>query len=192
MPSTDGPVAALGDFLDGEVELVAGDEVDRRALRQAFVRLHRHLGADEADLQRRVGRLQRRRHLHVGGEGRRRGVDHAQLVLARGAGHRVQADAGRRRVDQLAARHQRGRLGQPGRDTRRSGSPAAPGSASRRRRRSRRTRAVAGTSVFIIAGVVPSTWSIRARRARGYRRSGGGRATPPAARHSWRASRRPI
>ena len=78
-----GQVAALGDLLDGEVELVARDEVDRRALAQALLRLHRDLGADEADLQRRVGVLQRLRHLHVGGEGRRRGVDDAQLVVAR-------------------------------------------------------------------------------------------------------------
>ena len=71
------PVAALGDLLHREVELVARDEIDRRALAQAFVRLHRHLGADEADLQRRVRVLQRRRHLHVGRERRRRGMDHA-------------------------------------------------------------------------------------------------------------------
>ena len=110
-----GPVASLGNFLDGEVELVARHEVDRRALAQAFVRLHRHLGADEADLQRRVGLLQRRRHLHVGGERRRRGVDDAQLVIARLRGHRVQPDARRRGVDQLAAGHQCRGLRQPGR-----------------------------------------------------------------------------
>ena len=123
MPSTDRPVAALGDLLDREVELVARDEIDRRALRQAFLRLHRHLGADEADLQRRVRILQRRRHLHVGGERRRRGVDHAQLVIPRLARHRIEADARRRCIDQLAARHQRGRLRQPGRIPERADLP---------------------------------------------------------------------
>ena len=70
----------------------------------------------------------------------------AQLVVARLRRHRLQPDARRRRVDQLAARHQRRGLRQPGRDTRSCGSPASPDSASRRRRRTRRTRADAGTA----------------------------------------------
>ena len=57
-----GEVAALGDFLDGEVEFVARRRSrSARGLARLSVRLHRHLGADEADLQRRVGLLQRLR-----------------------------------------------------------------------------------------------------------------------------------
>ncbi len=108
-----GEVAALGHLLDREVELVAGDEIDRRALRKAFVRLHRDLGADEADLQRRIFIPKRLRDLHVGGEGGCRGVDDAEFVRPRLGDDLGQADARRRRVDQTAARHQRGRLGQP-------------------------------------------------------------------------------
>ena len=52
-------VAALGDLLAGEVEFVAGDEVDRRSRAAGCLRLDRDLGADEADLQLRVGVLQR-------------------------------------------------------------------------------------------------------------------------------------
>ena len=115
MPSTEAQSRPSAISFDGEVELVARDEIDRGALAQAFVGLHRDLGADEADLQRGVGVLQRGGDLHVGGEGRRRGVDHAQLEVACLGGDGVEADARGRRVDQLAVRHQRGRLGEPGR-----------------------------------------------------------------------------
>ena len=44
------PVAAVGDFLDREVELVAGHEVDRRRRGEGLVGLDRDFGADEPDL----------------------------------------------------------------------------------------------------------------------------------------------
>ena len=109
------------------------------------VRLHGDLGADEADLQRRVGLLQRRRHLHVGGERRGRGVDHAQLEVPRLPRHRRRARC-RPAARRSACCRAPARPAAPARsDTRTSGSRASPGSASRRRRRTRRTRAGAGT-----------------------------------------------
>ncbi len=41
---------AVGQFLDGEVVFVAGDEIERRARLPCFLRLDRDLGADETDL----------------------------------------------------------------------------------------------------------------------------------------------
>ena len=133
--------------LHREVELVARDEIDRRALAQAFLRLHRHLGADEADLQRRVRLLQRRRHLHVRRERRRRGVDHAQLVVARlrRSPRRGRCRAGGASISLLPGTSAAGCASQVGYQND-CGSPAAPGSASRRRRRTRRTTADAGTA----------------------------------------------
>ena len=40
------PIAPLGDLLDSEVELVAGNEIDGRGPLHAGLRLDRHLGAD--------------------------------------------------------------------------------------------------------------------------------------------------
>ncbi len=110
-----GPIAAFGDLLDGEVELVAGHEIDRRRLGQAGVRLHGDLGADQAGLEAGMGGLQGLDHPHVGRERGRRGVQHGEVVVARLGHHRVEADAVRRRVDQLRALDEGGRLRQPGR-----------------------------------------------------------------------------
>src|SRR4029450_2915298 len=44
-------VASFGDLLDGEIELVAGDKIDRRRRLQARLRLDGDLGPDHADLQ---------------------------------------------------------------------------------------------------------------------------------------------
>ena len=46
-------------LLDGEIELVARDKIDRRRCFQAAVGIDRDLGADEPDLEARVHRLQR-------------------------------------------------------------------------------------------------------------------------------------
>ena len=56
MPSMSVHGPALGDFLDGEVELVAGDEIDHRRALAGCRRLDRHLGADQADLEIRDSR----------------------------------------------------------------------------------------------------------------------------------------
>ncbi len=48
-----GELAAFGDLLDGEVELVAGDEIDVLAGLQAADRIDRDLGADQPDLELR-------------------------------------------------------------------------------------------------------------------------------------------
>ena len=117
------PIAALGDFLDREVEFVARHEIDGRALRQAFRRLHRHLGTDHTDFQRRINSLQRRRDLHVRCERRRGGMQHAQFEVLRLFRNSIHTDTGRRRVDQLAARHQSGGLRQPSREPERLDLP---------------------------------------------------------------------
>src|SRR2546429_8328650 len=52
-------VASFGDLLDGEIELVAGDEIDRRRRLQALLRLDGDLCPDHADLQARLERLER-------------------------------------------------------------------------------------------------------------------------------------
>ena len=110
-----GEVAALGDLLDGEIELVARDEIDILAGQQAAVRIDRDLGADQADLELRIGRLERAHRPQVGLERRRRGVQHHQIALGCFRQDVVEAEPVRRRVDQLGALDQGGRLRQPGR-----------------------------------------------------------------------------
>src|SRR5207248_686877 len=50
---------SLRDFLDREVELVAGDELDRGRGAQRALALDGHVGADEADPQPRILPLER-------------------------------------------------------------------------------------------------------------------------------------
>ena len=107
---------ALGDFLDGEVELIAGDEIDGFRAGERFFRLHGDLGADEADQDVRVLGLERFRHLHVVAEGGGGGVDDQQVVLFGVRQHIGHGQACRRRVDQGGVGHQSGGLGQPGRE----------------------------------------------------------------------------
>jgi len=109
------PGAAVGNLLDGEIEFVAADEVERARRFEAFPRLDRDLGADEADLELRVRVLHRLRDLHVVGKGRRRGVHHHELVFLRQRQHIAEAQPGRGRVDKAAALDQRRRLRKPGR-----------------------------------------------------------------------------
>ena len=107
--------AALRHFLDREIELLAGDEVDGRRGLEAVFGLDRDLGADKADLQLRVGILQRLGDPDVGGEGRRRGVQHRQFVVAGERQNVVELEPRRRRVDQLAVGEEGRRLGEPSR-----------------------------------------------------------------------------
>ena len=109
------PGLTLGDLFDGEVELVARDKVEYRRGGETLLRLNGDFGTDEADLQFRVMLLHRLRDLHVIGEGRRRGVHHHQLIILGERQDLVQRRAGRRRIDQPAARNQRSGLRQPGR-----------------------------------------------------------------------------
>ncbi len=139
-----GPVAALGDFLDGEVEFVAGHEVDRRALhagsRPAAPPPWRRRSRSSAPGWRPSAPLppSRRRRTRGWRCGSR---------TARAGAPRPAPTAGRYRP---AARRSAccpapARPAEPARsDTRSCGSPALPGSASRRRRRTRRTMGAAG------------------------------------------------
>ena len=109
------PGLTLGDLFDGEIELVARDKVEHRRGGEALLRLDSHFGADEADLEFRVTRLHRLRDLHVVREGRRRGVHHHQFIILGERQNLLHRRAGRRRIDQPAAGHQRRGLRQPGR-----------------------------------------------------------------------------
>ena len=77
------PAAPFGDFLDGEVELVAGDKIDRRRALEARLRLDRDLGADEAGFEARIGRLERFDDPHVRAERGRRGMQHREIEVGR-------------------------------------------------------------------------------------------------------------
>ena len=93
-----------------------GDEIDRRArlpgLRRGSTAT---LAPTKPALSAGLASLSASTTLHVGSEGRRRGVQHDEIVVARLRQRRRRARSVRRRVDQLAARHQRGGLGEPGR-----------------------------------------------------------------------------
>ena len=57
------PGHAVGDLLDGEIELVARDEIDGASGDEALFGLDRNLGADEADFDARIDRLDHLRRL---------------------------------------------------------------------------------------------------------------------------------
>ena len=59
------PGQIVGDFLDGEVELVAGDEIDGGCVEEAFLRFDRNLRADESDLRLWIDCLDHLRRLRV-------------------------------------------------------------------------------------------------------------------------------
>ena len=104
---------ALSDFLDGEVELIAGDEVHDFGAAEGFFGLHGDFGANEADEHVRVFRLERFGHFHVVAEGWRGGVDDEQ-VMGFGVGQHVgHGQAGRRGVNERGVGHQGRGLGQP-------------------------------------------------------------------------------
>ena len=107
------PVAAVGDFFDGEIELVAGDEVDGRGRGERFLRFDRDLGADETDFRARIDFLDHLGRLHVRLERRRRGVEHDQVFAADVAFDVLEGEIVRRRVDQLRAFDECRGLGQP-------------------------------------------------------------------------------
>ena len=107
--------SSVGDLLDGEIELVARDEIDQRRGVQAACRVDGDFGADQADFQVAVGCLERLDGRDVGRERRRRGVQHDEIVVPRARRHFGELGAVRRRVDQLRAFDQSGRLGEPGR-----------------------------------------------------------------------------
>ena len=94
--------------------------------------------------ERRVRPLQRLGHLDVPGERRGTRVQHRQLVLARQRYHVVQGEARRGRVDQPAAGHDRGELGQPRRVPEGPDFPLSLVPRARPRRRIPRRREGAG------------------------------------------------
>ncbi len=109
------PGPAVGDFLDGEVEFVAGDEVHCRCGDEALLGLDCDLGSDEPDSDIRIDRLDHLGRLQVRFEGRGGGVHHHELTAAQLGGDVLEFQAVRRCIDQLRALHQSRRLREPGR-----------------------------------------------------------------------------
>ena len=113
-------IAAFGDLLDGEIKLVACHEIDRVRSLQALLWLDRDLGADQTDLEAGLERLERLGGAHVGGERRRRGMHHHEIAARCLRYDVLELEPVRRRVDELRAFDQRGRLREPGRVPERS------------------------------------------------------------------------
>ncbi len=95
------------------VELAGRHEIDGGRTLQRVLPADHRVRADEADLQPRIGFLQARRGARVDAHGRRRRVHDHEIVPGRAADDLVDADVGRRRVDQRAARHAGRRLCEP-------------------------------------------------------------------------------
>src|SRR5262249_14602263 len=108
-------LAAFRHFLDGEIEFVSGDEIDRVTRPQAALRVDRDLGADESDHETRIDLLQSTRGRNVGRERWRRGMHHDEVANASLRRDVVEGQAMRWRVDELRAFHHRSRLGEPSR-----------------------------------------------------------------------------
>src|SRR5262252_1438404 len=111
---------AFGYLFDCEIKFLARDKIDCRRGLQVILGFNRDLGADHPDLQPRIGILQRFCNPHIGGEGRGRGVQYRELVIACERQHVIEFEPRRRRIDQLAVRHKGGRLGEPGREPERA------------------------------------------------------------------------
>ncbi len=107
------PVAAVGDFLDREIELVARDEINGRGFRERLLGFDRDLGADEADFRGRVHILDHLGRFDVLTERRRRGVQDDQIFAANVAFDVLEGEIMRRRVDQLRAFNERRWLREP-------------------------------------------------------------------------------
>ena len=54
-PGNGVPVAAFGDITDGEVVVLAGDEIDRVGLFKFGARIDGNVGADQTDLDAGLG-----------------------------------------------------------------------------------------------------------------------------------------
>ena len=140
------PGDAVGDFLDGEVEFVAGDEIDGGSGDEALFGLDRDFGADEADFDGRIDRLDHLGRLHVRFEGR---AWRCASPPDRGssARERCPRSSGDAAAHRSASSLRPGPRAAPARsDTRTSGPRASSDSGRRRRRRSRRMKEDAGTA----------------------------------------------
>jgi hypothetical protein len=67
-PGNAAQLASFGHLLDGEIELVAGDEIDRLGRPQAALRVDGDPGADESDHEARVELLQSTHSRNIGRE----------------------------------------------------------------------------------------------------------------------------
>ena len=110
-----GQRAALGDLLDGEIELAARDEIDGLRGGERGAGRDRDMRPHHADEELRIGRLEGLDHLHVGGEGGCRGMEHQELDLGRERQHVLEREPPCRRIDEPASGYQGRRLGEPGR-----------------------------------------------------------------------------
>ena len=107
--------AILGDFLAGEIELLAPDPVDGRRGFQCLGGQHRGVRADETDLRIRTLRLDGLGDLAVILQRGRAGVDDDVIVVLRDVEAFILADVVRRTIEELRAGDQGGGLREPGR-----------------------------------------------------------------------------
>ena len=114
------------------------------ALVQRALGVDGDLGPDQAGLQVRIDRLQRLDGLHVGGEGRRRGMHDEQVVVLGQRRDVFDVQAVRRGVDRAGCSPPARPAARARSETSRTSPPGAPGSGSRRRRRNRRTKGLGG------------------------------------------------
>src|SRR3990167_2767215 len=111
---------AMRNLPDGEVEFIAGDELDGLRRTQGTLRIHRHVSSDEANAEVRVIGLQSLGNPDVIGKGRGARVEDGKLVLSGERADVLEGEPVGRRIDQPRARDQRRRLGEPRRIPERS------------------------------------------------------------------------
>ena len=148
------PIAPLGDFLDREIELVAGDEVDHLRRGKAPRRVDRDFRPDQPRFKVGVDRFHRLDRLDVGCKRWRRRVQNGKIEVARRGRDIGELQALRWRIDEFAALDQRCGLGKPRRIPERTDLPprlvtrprAAVESVERRGLQKKRTHHVFGST----------------------------------------------
>src|SRR5262249_3747529 len=82
-PGDSAEPSAFRQLLDGEIQLVAGNEIDVATRLQAVLRVDRDLRPDETDQELGIDALKRADRLEISGERRRGGVQHHEVADAR-------------------------------------------------------------------------------------------------------------
>ncbi len=104
---------AVGELDDGEIELAAADEVDGGALVEGAVGVGGDRGADEGDLDGRVGLLDGLGERVVAGPADGRGEEHQELVAFGDLDGLFGRDVVRRGVEKAGALEHAGGVGEP-------------------------------------------------------------------------------
>jgi hypothetical protein len=102
-----------GDIIDGKIEFVARDEVNRGRMLKRKLGLHGHVRADEANHKPGVFCFQRFGDFRVGFKRGRAGMQNGEFIIVGKWKNIVERQAARGCVNELAAGHQCRRLGEP-------------------------------------------------------------------------------